>query len=85
MTTGSRPALALHAPECTDHAYLSAADRCLCLADYVRGGRQRHSSIHQLIVNLKCPPTAAASDPRRGQYKRQAIRAVARALRAAFD
>jgi hypothetical protein len=43
------------------------------------------SSIHQLIINLKCPPTAAASDPRRRQYKRQAIRAIARALRAALE
>jgi hypothetical protein len=69
----------------TDHCFLGDADDCHCLADYLPGRGTGANRINQLIANLKCPPSIASSDPRRGRYKRQAIGAVARALRAAVS
>jgi hypothetical protein len=65
-----------------DHAYLTAADRCWCLAEFHPGANYRVSEINQLIVNLKCRPSIASSDPRRMHYKLRAMDAVARVLRA---
>jgi hypothetical protein len=67
----------------TDHCFLDAADCCLCLADYLPGRSTAANRINRLIANLKCPPSIATTDPRRGRYKQQAIGEVARALRAA--
>jgi hypothetical protein len=69
----------------TEHSFLGAADRCQCLADYLPGRGYRANPVNQLIVNLKCPPSIASIDPRRRHYKRRAIDAIARALRAAVD
>lgn len=69
----------------TDHAYLTAADQCWCLAEYHPGASYRVSEVNQLIVNLKCRPSIASADPRRMHYKIRAIDAVARALRAALS
>ena len=66
----------------TDHCFLDAADCCLCLADYLPGRSTAANRINRLIANLKCPPSIATTDPRRGRYKQQAIGEVARALRA---
>jgi hypothetical protein len=67
-----------------DHWFLGAADRCHCLADYLPGRGYRANEVNQLIVNLKCPPSIEAIDPRRRHYKREAIGQIARALRAAL-
>jgi hypothetical protein len=69
----------------TDHAYLTAADRCWCLAEYHPGASYRVSEVKQLIANLKCRPSIASADPRRMHYKVRAMDAVARALRAALS
>ena len=69
----------------TDHAYLTAADRCWCLAEYHPGASYRVSEVNQLIVNLKCRPSIASADPRRMHYKARAMGAIARVLRAALS
>jgi hypothetical protein len=68
-----------------DHAYLTAADGCWCLAEYRPGSSYRVSEVNQLIVNLKCRPSIALADPRRMHYKNRAIDEVACALRAALS
>ena len=77
--------LALDEQQCAQHAYLSAADRCHCLAEYLPGRGYRAGEINQLIVNLKCAPSITALDPRRRHYKRRAINDIASALRTAVD
>lgn len=52
----------------TDHACLTAADRCWCLAEYHPGARYRVSEVNQPIVNLTCRPSIAAADPRCMHY-----------------
>jgi hypothetical protein len=69
----------------TDHPYLTAADHCRCLAEYLPGRGYRASLVNQLIVNLKCAPLIAAAEPRRRHYKLQAIDDIARALRTALS
>jgi hypothetical protein len=73
--------LALDAQRCTEHAFLSAADRCHCLAEYLPGRGYRAGEVNQLIVNLKCAPSIAAIDPRRRHFKQRAINNIASALR----
>lgn len=69
----------------TDHSYLTAADQCSCLSEYLPGRGYRAGLVNQLIANLKCPPSIAAVDPRRRYYKRRAIDEIARALRGALS
>lgn len=69
----------------TEHSYLTAADQCCCLAEYLPGRGYRAGLVNQLIANLKCPPSIVAVDPRRRHYKRRAIDEIARALRAALS
>jgi hypothetical protein len=69
----------------TEHAYLTASDQCRCLAEYLPASGYRASRVNQLIVNLKCRPSIAASDPRRLHYKLRAIDEVARVLRGALS
>jgi hypothetical protein len=69
----------------TDHWFLSATDRCHCLADYLPGRGYRANEVNQLIVNLKCPPSITSIDPRRRHYKREAIGQIAHALRVALS
>jgi hypothetical protein len=69
----------------TDHPFLTAADHCRCLAEYLPGRGYRASHVNQLIVNLKCPPSIASADPHRMHYKLRAIDAIARALRGALS
>jgi hypothetical protein len=68
-----------------DHSYLTATDQCCCLGQYLGGRGYRAGLVNQLIANLKCPPSTASSDPRRGYYKRRAIDSIARALRNALS
>jgi hypothetical protein len=75
---------ALDAQQCAEHAFLSAADRCHCLAEYLPGRGYRAGEVNQLIVNLKCPPLIAALDARRWHYKQRAIDDIASALRNAL-
>jgi predicted amidophosphoribosyltransferase len=77
--------LALDVQQCAEHAFLSAADRCHCLAEYLPGGGYRAGEVNQLILNLKCAPSIAALDARRRHYKQRAISDIASALRAAVD
>jgi len=77
--------LALDAQQCAEHAFLSAADRCHCLAEYLPGRGYRAGKVNQLIVNLKCPPSIAGLDARRRHYKQRAINDIAAVLRAALD
>ncbi len=65
----------------TDHSYLMPGDQCWCLSEYLPGAGYRASRVNQLIADLKCRPTIAASDPRRRRYKQRAIAAIAAALR----
>lgn len=69
----------------TDHACLTATDRCWCLAEYQPGTNYRVSKVNQMIFNLKCRPSIASADPRRMHYKVLAMDAVARVLRAALS
>jgi hypothetical protein len=69
----------------TDHPYLTAANQCSCLAEYLPGRGYSAGDINQLIVNLKCPPSMASANPRRLHYKLQAIDDIARALRATLS
>lgn len=66
-----------------DHPYLSAADECWCLADYVAGPGYLAGGINQLIVNLKCRISLAATNPHRRRYKECAIDSIAAVLRSA--
>jgi hypothetical protein len=66
-----------------DHIHLAASDRCSFLAHYQSGGGYRGSRCNQLIRNFKCEPSQARDDPRRGQYKQQAIATLALWLRQA--
>jgi len=68
-----------------EHSYLTAGDRCRCLAEYLPGSGYRAGAVNQLIVNLKCLPSIAAADARRMHYKLRAIERVARALRGALS
>jgi len=68
-----------------EHAFLTAADRLHCLAEYRPGHGYRAGGVNQLIVNLKCPPSVTALDARRGRYKRRAIATIASALRSVMD
>ena len=77
--------LALGAQQCSEHAFLSAADRCHCLAEYLPGRGYRAGEVNQLIVNLKCAPSIAAIDTRRRHYKQRAVNDIASALRSAVD
>ncbi len=79
------PARALDDSMRGDHAYLTASDRCWCLAEYQPGASYRASEVNQMIINLKCRPSIASADPRRMHYKVLAMRAVARGLRAAVS
>lgn len=85
LRTAFEPLLALDDRLLAEHSYLSAADRCRCLAEYRPGSGYRAGAVNQLIVNLKCTPSIAAADPRRMHYKLRAIDRVARALRAALS
>ena len=67
------------------HCYLTEDDHCWYLAEYRAGGGYRARGINRLIADLKCWPSAAASDPSRARQKRAAIAAWAGALRAAFS
>lgn len=69
----------------TDHCFLGDSDRCLYLADYLPGRGTAANRVNQLIANLKCSPSIAATDPCRRRYKERAIYKVARALRAAVS
>ena len=77
--------LVLDAQQCAEHAFLSAADRCHCLAEYLPGRGYRAGEVNQLILNLKCAPSIAALDARRRYYKQRAINDIASALRTAVD
>jgi hypothetical protein len=68
-----------------DHVFLTAADECRCLAEYLPAHGYRAGHVNQLIINLKCPPSVVRTDPRRLHYKLQAIDNIARALRAALS
>ena len=65
-----------------DHWHLEGSDECYFLGEYTAGEGYQFSPTNQLIFNLKKSPD------RRGRaewhYKEQAIREVARALRAAI-
>jgi hypothetical protein len=69
----------------TEHSYLTAADECRCVAEYLPGRGYRASYVNQLIVNLKCPLSAVWANPRRMHYKLCAIDEIARALRGAVS
>jgi hypothetical protein len=66
-----------------DHPYLSAADHCCCLAEYLPGAGYSRSQVNQLIANLKCLPSLATANPLRARHKCRAIAAIAGALRRA--
>jgi hypothetical protein len=85
MKPAFAPARALDDSMRTDHAYLTATDRCWCLAEYQPGASYRVSEVNQMIINLKCRPSIASADPRRMHYKVLAMDAVARGLRAALS
>jgi hypothetical protein len=85
MRTAFEGTVALDDSVRTDHPYLTAADQCQCLAEYLPGSGYRASQVNQLIVNLKCLPSIAAADPRRMHYKLRAIDDIARALRGALS
>jgi len=68
-----------------DHPYLSGADDCWCLAEYVSGGGYRAGRVNQLIANLKCIPSAAAANTARLRHKERAIQVIAATLRDAVD
>ena len=68
-----------------DHSFLRANDRCWYLAEYVSGAGSRVGSVNQLIANLKCSPSVAATNPRRRRHKRRAMEELAAALREAVS
>lgn len=85
MKTVTGSLLALDDAARADHAFLTSADQCRCLAEYLPGRGYRASQVNQLMLNLKCAPSVAAVDPRRRYYKLQAIADIARGLRAALS
>jgi predicted amidophosphoribosyltransferase len=64
-----------------DHPYLSAADQCWCLGDYLPGSGYRRGALTQLIGDLKRSPASIQLHPCRRQYKQRAVRAIAALLR----
>jgi hypothetical protein len=64
-----------------EHFSLAASDFCYYVWEYTAGQRYDFSPTNQLISNLKIKPTQIAVNPRRGQYKQQAINHSAAALR----
>ena len=69
-----------------DHSFLRATDECCYLAEYITGPRARAGRrVNQLIANLKCPPSVAATYPLRRRHKQRAVEALAAALRSAVS
>jgi hypothetical protein len=69
----------------TDHSFLTPADQCWYLSEYVAGPGFRAGRVNQLIANLKCSPSVAAENRPRRQHKQRAIEELAAALRHAVS
>jgi predicted amidophosphoribosyltransferase len=67
-----------------DHAYLSPADQCWWLTEYVSGHRHQRGTISRLIGSLKAAPSRIAFDRQRTRERRRAVSALADLLRGAI-
>ncbi len=63
------------------HIYLQPGDRCLFFGEYFAGKGYQGGGTNQLIFNFKCKPSAAATNPARGNHKERAIASIAAGLR----
>jgi hypothetical protein len=83
----SRPAAAVALDDSAriDHPYLTAADRCWYLSEYLSGPGYRGGRVNQLISNLKCTPSVVADNPQRRRHKQRAIETVAAAVHSAVS
>jgi hypothetical protein len=68
-----------------DHAFLSATDCCVFVAEFIGGRSYRAGGLNQLILNFKCRPSAARANPQRERYKRHAMTTLAHWLRLAVS
>ncbi len=68
-----------------DHAYLSAADQCWWLTEYVSGHRRQRGTSSRLIGSFKAAPVRVAFDRQRTRERRLAVRAIADLLRRAVS
>ena len=66
-----------------DHWYLEDGDRCLFFGEYFAGMSYRGGDTNQLIFNFKCPPSTAAMNIGRGNWKIRAINEISAAIRSA--
>lgn len=67
-----------------DHAYLSAADQCWWLTEYLRGRSHEPGTDSRLIGSLKSSPSRIAFDRQRSRGRRLAVGAVAKLVRGAI-
>jgi hypothetical protein len=68
-----------------DHPYLSIADRCSFMFEFVSGCDVQLGDSQWLIRDFKCSPSAAAVSFRRAASKQRAIVIMAESLRAAVS
>jgi hypothetical protein len=66
------------------HAFLEPGDRCFFFGEYFAYKGYQGGGTNQLIFNIKCKPSVAATNPGRRRYKEQAIESVAAGLRRAM-
>jgi hypothetical protein len=68
-----------------DHSYLSSADRCSFLLEFISGSNVPSAERRQILRDFKCTPSAAVASVRRAACKHRAIAIMARWLREAVS
>ncbi len=68
-----------------DHPYLSSADRCSFMCEFIAGSDVQLGNSQQILRDFKCPPSAAAVSMRRAASKQRAIMIMAELLRTAVS
>jgi hypothetical protein len=63
------------------HIYLQPGDQCLFFGEYFARKGYEGGGTNQLILNFKCKPSAAATNPARSNHKERAIASIAAGLR----
>lgn len=64
-----------------DHLFLKETDRCLFFGEYFARTGYQGGDTNQLIINFKCKPSIAATNPGRRHWKDRAVQDIAAGVR----